>query len=440
MVSFKFIHAADLHLDSQFKGISGLSDDIRAFLRESTFASLERLTELAVRERADFMVISGDVYDAKDASLQAQLRFREALDRLGEHGIAVYVIHGNHDPLDGPRMGTSPKEHVHVFGPEFERVVAYRRQDRRPAAVIGGISYPTAKVTENTSRYFERSKDSSLFHIALLHANVDGDPAHETYSPCTRSDLNAAGYHYWALGHIHKRQILQENPHIVYPGNIQGRSIRETGAKGCYAVQVDEEGNVGLRFHELDTVRWFREELAIDGLESEESFHLMVEARLEAIRRERPGEMSIVRFTVIGRGRLHDRLEEGMAEELLHAFRRQAVQAAEGPGGFRGLVWIESFEIRSGPWIDREALLQEDSFLGELLRYGKRAGQDERIRSELFRGALQPLAANGELRRLLAETSEEERMGWLRRAEEMAVMLLADLGPETEGDKESDAH
>ncbi|MEI0736050.1 DNA repair exonuclease [Paenibacillus sp. JTLBN-2024] len=103
MVSFKFIHAADLHLDSQFKGISGLSDNIRAYLRESTFASLERLTELAVRERADFMVISGDVYDAKDASLQAQLRFREALDRLGEHGIGVYVIHGNHDPLDGPR-------------------------------------------------------------------------------------------------------------------------------------------------------------------------------------------------------------------------------------------------------------------------------------------------------------------------------------------------
>jgi len=438
MVPFKFIHAADLHLDSQFKGVSGLSDGIRAFLRESTFASLERLTQLAIREQADFMVISGDVYDAKDSSLQAQLRFQEALDRLGEHGIGVYIIHGNHDPLDGPRMRTAKKEHVHVFGPDFERATACRRQDRQPVAVIGGISYPSSKVTENTSRYFHRSKDSSLFHIALLHANVDGDPTHETYSPCTRRDLTAAGYQYWALGHIHKRQVLQEYPHIVYPGNIQGRSIREAGAKGCYAVQVDKDGNVELEFHELDTVRWFQETISIDGMDGEESFHTMVEARMQNIRSERPGQMSIVRFIVTGRGSLHERLEQGrMAEELLHEFRRRAVRSAGEPGGLRGLVWIESFEIRSGPWIDREALLQEDSFLGELLRYGQRAGEDERIRSDLLRSALGPLTANAELRRLLAETTEEERAGWLRRAEEMAVMLLAKDGREREGETET---
>lgn len=440
MVPFTFIHAADLHLDSQFKGVSGLSDGIRAFLRESTFASFERLTELAIREQVDFIVICGDVYDAKDSSLQAQLRFQEALDRLGEHGVGVYVIHGNHDPLDGPRMIVSQKEHVHVFGPEFERVTACRRQDGRPVAVIGGISYPTAKVTENTSLHFQRNRDSSLFHIALLHANVDGDPAHETYSPCTRRDLTAAGYDYWALGHIHKRQVLQENPHIVYPGNIQGRSIRETGAKGCYVVRVDEAGNIGLQFHELDTVRWYHETLAIDGMEGEEAFYAMVEDRMEAIRSERPGQLSVVRFAVAGRSRLHQRLEEGMAEEILHELHRKAVRAAAEPGGFEGLVWIESFDIRSGPWIDREALLEEESFLGELLRYGRKAGPDGEIRSDLFGSALQPLAANGELRKLLAEVGEEERTGWLRRAEEMAVMLLAEHGREREGGREPDEH
>ncbi|MEC0239083.1 DNA repair exonuclease [Paenibacillus dokdonensis] len=429
MVSFKFIHTADLHLDSQFKGISGLSDGIRSFLRESTFTSLDRLVELAVSEQVDFMVISGDVYDAQDSSLQAQLRFYEALDRLGKHGIGVYVIHGNHDPLDSPRMKTGKREHVHVFGPEFEQVTAYRRQDQRAAAVIGGISYPTAKVIENTSLRFQRDKDNSLFHIALLHANIDGDPAHETYSPCTQQDLIASGYDYWALGHIHKRQILHELPHIVYPGNIQGRSIRETGVKGCYVVQVAEDGGVNMRFHDLDTVRWFHETIPIDSIAGEEAFQTQVEERMQEISRECPGKMSIVRFVLTGRGSLHEKLEEGrIAVELLHELHRRAIRSASEPSGLAGLVWVESFDVRSGPWIDREALLKEDSFLGELLRYGQQAREDMTTRAEVLRSALNPLMANRELRMLLNETDDEECAGWLRRAEEMAVLLLAGEG------------
>ncbi|MCJ8010394.1 DNA repair exonuclease [Paenibacillus sp. KQZ6P-2] len=426
MVPFKFIHTADLHLDSQFKGISGVSDDIRSFLRESTFASLDRLMQLAVSEQVDFIVISGDVYDAQDSSLQAQLRFHEALDRFGEHGIGVYIIHGNHDPLDSPRMKTGKREHVHVFGPEFEQVTLLRRKDQKPAAVIGGISYPTAKVTENTSLRFRRSREESLFHIALLHANVDGDPAHETYSPCTRQDLIHSGYDYWALGHIHKRQILNELPYIVYPGNIQGRSIRETGAKGCYVVQVNEDGKADLMFHELDTVRWFQEEIPIDSMEGEEAFQVQVEDRMQQIRSECQGKMSIVRFVITGRGSLHEKLEEGrIAEELLHELHRKAVRSAAEPSGFEGLVWVESFHVRSGPWIDRNALLLEDSFLGELLRYGQHAREDEKSRSEVFRKALYPLMANRELSRLLNEAADEERNEWLQRAEEMAILLLS---------------
>ncbi|MFD1907907.1 exonuclease SbcCD subunit D [Paenibacillus rhizoplanae] len=189
------------------------------------------------------MVISGDVYDVSDASLQGQLRFREALEELGRHGIQVFLIHGNHDPLDGPRLSSAPPAHVTVFGgSEPERVTVRRREDGREVAVVSGISYPTSKVTENTALRFSRQPGSSLFHIALLHGNVDGDLQHETYSPCTRKDLIGRGYDYWALGHIHKRSILHEHPPIVYPGNIQGRSIKETGPKGCYTVDVSAEG------------------------------------------------------------------------------------------------------------------------------------------------------------------------------------------------------
>ncbi|MWV43773.1 DNA repair exonuclease [Paenibacillus sp. HJL G12] len=438
MVSFKFIHAADLHLDSQFKGISELSEGIRSFLRESTFASLDRLVQLAISEQVDFLVISGDVYDAQDSSLQAQLRFHEALDRLGGQGIRAYIIHGNHDPLDSPRMKSGKKEHVHVFGPEFEQVVAIRRQDKRPAAVIGGISYPTSKVTENTSLHFRRNREESLFHIALLHANVDGDPAHETYSPCTRQDLIGSGYDYWALGHIHKRQVLHERPHIVYPGNIQGRSVRETGKKGCYVVQVNDIGEPNMEFHELDTVRWFQETIPIDGVEDEEAFQLLVEDRMQYIRNECPGKMSIVRFILTGRGSLHEKLEDGrIADELLHELQRRAVRSAVETSGFEGLVWVESFQVRSGPWVDRHALLKEDSFLGELLRFAQQTREEGNSRSELLRSALNPLTSNRELSRLLSGIDEEEKTLWLNRAEEMAIHLLSGH-QEGKGDKEID--
>lgn len=246
MIPFRFLHAADLHLDSRFAGLSHLPQDIRSYLRESTFAALGRLVGVAILQKVDFVVISGDVYDVSEASLQGQLRFREALEELGRHGIQVFLIHGNHDPLDGPRLSSAPPAHVTVFGgSEPEHVTARRREDGREVAVVSGISYPTSKVTENTALRFSRQPGSSLFHIALLHGNVDGDLQHETYSPCTRKDLIGRGYDYWALGHIHKRSILHEHPPIVYPGNIQGRSIKETGPKGCYTVDVSAEGESG---------------------------------------------------------------------------------------------------------------------------------------------------------------------------------------------------
>lgn len=161
---------------------------------------------------------------------------------------------------------------VTVFGAgEAGQAVACRRRDGAEVAVISGISYPTAKVTENTALLFNRKPGSSLFHIALLHGNVDGDLQHETYSPCTRKDLISRSFDYWALGHIHKRSILHERPAIVYPGNIQGRSVKETGPKGCYIVDVNPEGLTDLRFRELDTVRWQVKEIPIDGLTDEGS-------------------------------------------------------------------------------------------------------------------------------------------------------------------------
>ncbi|WNS46136.1 DNA repair exonuclease [Paenibacillus sp. MMS20-IR301] len=428
MIPFRFLHAADLHLDSRFAGLAHLPQAIRSYLRESTFAALGRLVRVAVTQRVDFVVISGDVYDITDASLQGQLRFREALEELGRHGIEVFLIHGNHDPLDGPRLTAEPPGHVTVFGgSEPGQATAHLRGGGSDVAVISGISYPTAKVTENTALRFSRRPGSGLFHIALLHGNVDGDLEHETYSPCSRKDLIYSGYDYWALGHIHKRSILHERPLIVYPGNIQGRSIKETGPKGCYIVDVNAEGTAEPQFHELDYVRWQVRELAIEGLHSEAEWTQAVEDMVEAVREETPQLMSVVRFRLTGRGPVHRILaEKGAADDLLAELQRRETVRAQRQE-YAGLVWTEGFAVETGLAVDRERLLQEDSFLGELLRLAERSGDSGQELDGLVAAALRPLMENQELRRLLSSAQAEEKLEWLRGAAELGITLLSGM-------------
>ncbi|MNB81734.1 putative metallophosphoesterase YhaO [compost metagenome] len=426
MIPFRFLHAADLHLDSRFAGLAQLPHAVRSYLRESTFAALGRLVGVAVEAKVDFVVISGDVYDVSDASLQGQLRFQEALKKLDEHGIKVYLIHGNHDPLDGPRLKTELPEGITVFGAgEPGLAVACRRSDGAEVAVISGISYPTQKVTENTALRYNRKPGSTLFHIALLHGNVDGDSQHETYSPCTRKDLIGRGFDYWALGHIHKRSILHEHPPIVYPGNIQGRSVKETGPKGCYIADVNAEGHVQLEFRELDTVRWQVREIPIDSLADEAEWTAAVEQAVEDIREELPQLMSVVRFRLTGRGNVHRVLsEKGAAADLLSELqRREAVRADRQ--AYAGLVWTEGFSVETGLPVDRERLRQEDSFLGELLRLSGRSAETEDGLEELLAAALRPLLENRELRRLLAAARAADKREWLRSAEELGITLLS---------------
>lgn len=431
MLPFRFIHAADLHLDSPFTGLSGVSGVLRRHMRESTFTALNRLVHLAVTEKADFVVIAGDVYDSSNISLRAQLRLTEAMERLNREGIGVYVIHGNHDPLDSPRLAVTLPPNVHVFGPEPETAIARRREDGREVALVSGMSYPTAKVTENIALRYPKTAQGELFTIGLLHANVDGDQAHETYAPCTRRDLVERGYDYWALGHIHTRRTLHESPPIVYPGNIQGRSIRETGPKGCYMVHVDEHGQARLQFHELDEVRWHMLEAPISGFGEMEAWRLELDRQLAELSAVQPDRLNLVRIQVTGRGPLHRLMEDGFVlDDLKNELRRTAESRLEAgiPGG---CVWVESFALVSGAEVDWERLRTEDSFHGELVRLAD--AELELDESGLLNRALRPLMDQPEIRQLLSAISPEERQEWLRRAVELTTLLLQeqDGGGET---------
>lgn len=440
MKAFRFLHAADLHLDTPFSGMSGVPDRLRGLLRESTFAAFDRLVRLAIEEAVDFVVISGDIYDASDSSLRAQLRLREGWDKLGEYGIPVYLIRGNHDPLSGRKLRLGLPGHVTEFGPQAENVTAVRRSDGEPVAVLTGISYPTPAVHDNLALRYRREPGSALYHIGLLHGNVDGQEGHDAYAPCSLRDLQASGYDYWALGHIHKRQILSESPWVVYPGNIQGRSLKETGPKGCYLVEVAESGETRLTFRRLDQVLWLESRLAIDGLATEEAWNASVEERLDELREAEPGRITVVRLTFSGRGPLHGLLQSGPeASELLQELRRKesarleeagfAAADAEGLLPGEGIVWPAGFKLETGMELDREGLLEEDSFLGELFRLGERTAAEPESVAELIGTALAPLSDNRQLRRLLQELDSEARQDLLRRAEELAAALLNEDSP-----------
>ncbi|HEY0828916.1 MAG TPA: DNA repair exonuclease [Bacilli bacterium] len=431
MKSFSFMHTADLHLDSPFRGMVNVPAVIREKVRESTFAALQNLVQLAVKERVDFVVVSGDVYDLADRSLRAQIRFQQAVVKLSEQGIPVFIIHGNHDPEDGRRASLDWPETVHFFGSQNAGMVPVHNAAGELLAQIYGISYPAAAVTVNLLPHFQ-VKQEAVYKIGLLHSNVDGDPSHDNYAPCSKGELVRSGIDYWALGHIHQRAVLHEEPYVVYPGNLQGRHIKEQGTKGCYVVKVSEYGTTELAFHAVDAIRWVGQSVSIKGLTTEQQLKDLIEEHMEDIKEETDGRSAIVRFTLEGRGLLHPMLQGSYLTELLAELRDDQTKLTQDDDQ-ASFVWIESFKVQSGIPVDMDQLLQQESFLGDLLRFSRSLMGEEEVQeafSELklqafTEAALLSLTSHSKAGKYWPAPGIEEQKELLQAAVELAVDVLA---------------
>jgi DNA repair exonuclease SbcCD nuclease subunit len=360
MKPFSFVHAADLHLDSPFTGITAQSDQIGNILFTATFKAFENLLDLCIEKRVDLLLISGDVYDSADRSLRAQLRFSDGLARLAAVGIHVFVVHGNHDPLDGWSTSIDWPDGIHIFGgTEVESIVV--QKDGRPVATIHGISYTHQDERRNLAKQFKKN-DNRLFHIGLLHCNAGNNKEHAPYAPCDLQDLMDAGMDYWALGHVHKKCILSETPCIVYSGNTQGRSIRETGERGCYLVTVDSNGQPRPEFRPIDAARWYVRRISIDGLSTINELDMALSDTCRSMREDSNGLPVFARIILYGRGRLYDALRvSGAIHELTERLREQ--ELSESP-----IVWIEKIVNTCRPDIDIEKRKNIPDLLGDLLR------------------------------------------------------------------------
>ena len=421
MTRLRFVHAADLHLDSPFKGIrSEAPSHVADALSSATFDAYRNIINLCLRERVDALLVAGDIYDGADRSLRAQLRFVQGLRDLDEAGIRSFICHGNHDPLDGWEARLDLPEGCVRFGPEVEGFSVFPDEPER--AIVHGVSYPTREVRENLTPLFAGAGSGSGrgFSIGLLHANVGGNQEHDSYAPCSVSDLTDTGFDYWALGHVHTRQTLREaGPVIVYPGNPQGRHPNEPGSRGVYLVEVDDNGAVQLDFRPVDVVRWETLSLDIGLLDTEQALIDAVDDLSEEALGAAQGRSVVARLELVGRGNLHRDLRNGDASE---AIREQLNEQYNGRGTW---FWCEGIRLNTAPPVDRDLALRREDFVGDLVRLSVELPEIGEAVSD-FRQMVDPLYSRREVRELLREfaPSDDDLRELLAEAEEECLTGL----------------
>ena len=369
MTLLRFIHAADLHLDSPFVGMKATApENVAHALREATFSAYENIITFCIDAQVDALLVAGDVYDSADRSLRAQLRFVSGLTQLHDAGIRSYVCHGNHDPLDGWEARLDYPPSCTRFGTKFEAIPVFEEDPGR--AVVHGISYPTRDVYDNMTRGLD-TVDSRPFSIGLMHANVDGNAAHASYAPCSLDDLLSTDIDYWALGHVHTRQILSERPApVVYPGNPQGRHPNESGARGVYLVEVDRGRNVQLEFRAVDSVRWERSCLDISHMETEQELIGSLHQRMEDTLEGADGRSVVLRVTLVGPGSLYNSLRQpGYIEDVTDELNAEWTERTP-------FVWCERIEDGTSAPFNRQEHIKGSDFLAEVLKTADRAKND----------------------------------------------------------------
>jgi DNA repair exonuclease SbcCD nuclease subunit len=379
---FKFLHAADIHLDSPQRGLERYEGAPVAECRGATRRALENLVELAVSETVAFVVIVGDLYDGDWPDYNTGLFFGKQMARLRDAAIPVFMIRGNHDAQNKMTRDLKLVDNVKILSSDRAETVVLEDQ----GVAIHGQGFPTRAVLDNLARSYP-SRRKGYFNLGLLHTCVDGREGHEPYAPCTLSDLRGREYGYWALGHIHSREILYpQDPWVVFPGNIQGRHAREQGAKGCMLVTVDDHHEViSAEPRWLDVMRWQTCRLDAAGARDGEEVLARFAARLSDILASCEDRTVALRVEVEGPTAAH----ASLASRALHwtsELRQAAIDSGEGR------VWVEKVHFRTRPPGATEAELLADAPLAELTAFLDELRGDESQLTALASRALGDLA------------------------------------------------
>ncbi|MBP6204775.1 MAG: DNA repair exonuclease [Nitrospira sp.] len=367
----RFIHASDLHIDSPLRGLDRYDGAPVERLRSATRSALERLVDKALAERVDFLLLAGDIYDRDWQDFHTGLFFRGQMVRLERAGIRCFIVQGNHDAQGVISRQLTLPSNVTVFSSRAAQTI---RLDDLSVA-IHGRSFPEREVNEDLVPSYPPPVPG-FFNIGLLHTSLTGRAGHDTYAPTDLPTLVAKGYDYWALGHVHAREVLNERPRIVFCGNLQGRHAKETGAKGCELVTV-EAGRVEAEFIALDVVRWSQLSVPLDGVDRLESLNEAFARALEPVLAGTTDRLHAVRVTLTGSTELHrlEAAQPGTLAAAMHA-AAQDIGTAE--------IWIEQVRLDLSTPLDRARAAQRQDAVGELVRLVDTIAGDD---TELMRRA-----------------------------------------------------
>jgi DNA repair protein SbcD/Mre11 len=399
---FKFLHAADIHLDSPLRGLDRYegcpSDEIRGASRRA----LENLVRLAIDEQVAFVLIAGDVYDGDWKDHNTGLWFVRRMAELRDAGIKVFLIRGNHDAKN--KMTRDLRLPDNVTSLDVNRPQTCHL-DHVPVA-IHGQGFASQAVTDDLAANYP-SGDPGCFNLGMLHTSVNGREGHDRYAPCTVESLKAKNYGYWALGHVHTREILDDRDGpIVFPGNIQGRHIRESGAKGCLIVTVDGHHVSSTEFRALDVLRWETCKVDASAATGGDDVLRGFEEKLPGLLEAAEGRTLALRVEVVGASSFHEQLladQEGWANEI----RGQALIHGSNR------VWVEAVKLRTRPLKIADEV-SGDGPLEELDRLLFELGKDERLLAEFAGRELAELRKKIPAALKRADRIDLDGVDWLR--------------------------
>ncbi len=328
----KFIHAADIHLDSPLAGLLARDDLPESVIRHCTRRAFAAMIDLAREEDVAFVVIAGDLYDGDWKDFSTGLFFAEQMRRLCR---PCFLLRGNHDARSLITRNLKLPDNVR----EFSSRTCETFQLAELGVALHGHSFPNRAVLEDLSASY-RERVAGMLNIGVLHTSADDPGEHETYAPCSVASLALKGYDYWALGHIHARRVLSERPWVVFPGNIQGRHPRESGAKGCSLVTVEDRAITAVDHRAVDVLRWTILEVDAEGSDAA-SLTARIEASVRGAIENADGRPVLARLVLTGRSDLHG--------TLLGDTDRLAAECRNAAGEAGGELWVESVRVRTRP-------------------------------------------------------------------------------------------
>ena len=362
---FKFIHSSDVHLDSPLCGLNRYEGAPVTEIRGATRQAFVNLVQLAVDENVSFVLISGDLFDGDWKDYNTGLFLSRQLSELRGAGIRVFIVAGNHDAESRITRSLRMPENVKILSTSAPESIFLENI----GAAIHGQGFSTGAVTKDLASSYPNAT-KGYFNIGLLHTSVNGRVGHEDYAPCSLETLLSKGYDYWALGHVHKREVLHENPWVLFPGNLQGRHARETGPKGCTIVSVEDGLCRSVEHRNLHVLRWALCEVDVTGAVHPEDVIDRVRVSVEEEYAKESGSFLAARIHITGPCRAHGGLSENPEKWINEV--RSAVTDACG-----GAVWLEKIKIGTSTEVDLEQMMKRNDSLGDLLRYVESLGSSD---------------------------------------------------------------